>query len=132
MDKPVGVVTGLTLANQDVLVDSINKFFYGRKFNISVTTVNFPVMKVTGANVSNVVLNVKELRFCNREIVNSLMIVKGGQISIGLSPGGSIAWDINAEDVLFSIDEKSKRIWIQRFFENRQRAKYMLLTLDPI
>jgi len=71
----------------------------------------------------------KVLKFCNR-MISKTIIPKPFQVSIKLSPGGCIAWDLKTEQV--STTFEGDDVIICRFFDNRQYCKVLIITSDPI
>ncbi len=68
-------------------------------------------------------------KFCGRVFVGEL-VEKDGQVSMPMSPGGSIAWDLNTDQLAIYLHEND--YYIYRFIENRQRFKLYILTKNPI
>ncbi len=71
----------------------------------------------------------KVLKYCNRRI-GTVAKATGGQVSIELLPGGSIAWDLNVERVVIHF-EKNGDILIERLFD-KGKWKRVLCTKNPI
>lgn len=115
----LGISMTLNGKNHLAFLNRIVKEFSDRKFNVLVQTYRVGELE---PHVT---------KFCGRQIAGEAK-VNGVQMSISLSPGGSIAWDLKVESVVVFFDKVSGDIWIQRFFENRQRYKLVKLTINPI
>lgn len=102
--------------NHEILIADVLDRFDGKVFNLLVTS-----QKSGGTE--------KVLRYCNRTL-GGVVIARPLQVSIRLSPGGCIAWDLVAEQVSIAFEDKN--VVICRFFDNRQYRKVLLLTSDPI
>lgn len=68
-------------------------------------------------------------KFCGRVFTGEL-IEKSGQVSMPMEPGGSVAWDLNTDQVAVYFD--NDEYYIYRFLENRSRFKLYILTKNPI
>lgn len=104
----------------------IDTFGGGKRFNVLVSTSKF----VEDSTLGTTGISTKTLKFCDRQM-SPKRIIKSSWVSIGLEPGGSIAWDLNVEYVVIRWNEP-RHITISRLFNDRQYGKMVTLTFDPI
>lgn len=89
------------------------------------------VARLTG-RVFNILITTsenKQLKFCNRQL-SGKVLVRDGQMSIALTPGGTIAWDLNVEEVDLEFGFNGD-ILLTRVFKTG-RKKTMYITTGPI
>lgn len=105
------MIYSLSLENYKESLEAIVKGLSGKTFNIWVETEN------------------KRLKFCNRELGGKIF-AKDGQVSLALKPGGSIAWDINSEEVKLEFGPNGDILLFRTFKTGRKKT--MLITRSPI
>ncbi len=116
MDGCISV--NITDANYVQYVDGLRTLLGNNVFNIRTESSGLGLNKES-----------KVLKYCNRSIGTTAKAI-GGQVSIELLPGGSVAWDLNVERVVIHF-EKNGDILIERLFD-KGKWKRVLCTKNPI
>lgn len=87
------------------------------------------LVRLLSNKVFNILVEGKNLKFCGRKLAGSVLI-KNGQVSIPMVPGGSLAWDLNAERVAICFKANGD-IELVRIF-GLEKKKTILITQNPI
>lgn len=116
------ISVNLTMSNHESYARSIIEILQGKSFNVLTTSVGY-------VKHGGVVTVPKVLKYCHRKL-SGLMHLKEGQVSIEMTPGGSIAWDLNLGRVVI-VFKNNEDIEIQRLF-TKEKWKKILITQNPI
>jgi len=108
----------VNLKNQESFVERILGFLGSGSFNLLIETFEL------GAKEP------RRFKYCHR-VWNDRYTLNQNQLSIPLSPGKSIDWDLKVERVVVCF-ESDGDILISRIFEKQKRRLILKLTRSPI